>query len=499
MIGTNLETLLETGIYLRVSTEEQAQEGYSIRAQEEKLRDYARIKGWRVYKIYIDDGISGKNTTDRPAINEMIEDVKNGKVKNVLVYRIDRLTRSIIDLINLIDLFNTHDCAFNSLTESIDTHSATGRMFIKILGIFAEFERENLAERSRLGLERKAREGYSLATNHISYGYDRKKGQKIQTINEKEAVIVKEIFDMFLNKHMSYHEIARNLNSRNIPTRTNSVWKAMTIKSLLTNCTYKGYVRYGMTDEKRYFETKGMHEPIISEELYEQTQKLIKNMSIKVYKKHPKEDNCFAGITYCALCGKKMVSHGDYKKDESGYNVPANYRCPNRAYKGCPASDVRHTKAEEAFIKYINDIEDFDTLDEVQMEAKQEIKQQNIELLSDLKKQYAKLERKEKEILEQYIHERIDFDNYMLLKNGIDKEKGQVSAAMAGVEDCIDEEVTIKKENIIKNLKENWEHLSKAEKRQFIINFVEKIEVVNEREPGKRDGTVKVLNVEFSH
>ena len=150
--------MLETGIYVRVSTEEQAQEGYSIRAQEEKLRDYARIKDWLVYKIYIDDGISGKNITDRPAIIEMIEDVKNGNIKNVLVFKIDRLTRSVADLISLVELFNGHECAFNSLTESIDTHSATGRMFIKILGIFAEFERENIAERARLGFERKAKE-----------------------------------------------------------------------------------------------------------------------------------------------------------------------------------------------------------------------------------------------------------------------------------------------------------------------------------------------------
>ena len=490
--------MLETGIYVRVSTEEQAQEGYSIRAQEEKLRDYARVKDWLVYKIYIDEGISGKNITERPAINEMIADIENGKVKNVLVFKIDRLTRSTADLTTLIDLFNNHECAFNSLTESIDTHSATGRMFIKIIGIFAEFERENIAERVRTGLERKVKEGYALATNIPSYGYDKQKGEKIQTINEKEAVIVKEIFDMFLNKHMSYHKIAKTLRERNIPTKTDSIWYAVTIKGILTNCNYKGYVRYAMWDEKRNFETKGLHEPIISEEVYDETQELIKNMSTKVYKKHPKEDNCFAGIVFCGICGKKMISHGDYKKDKDGYSLPASYRCPNRARQTCTASDARHKKVEEAFIDYINNIHDFDTLDEIQLAMKQEIKEQNLELLADLKRQHDKLERRAKEALEKYIQENIDFDNYMLIKTGIDKEKGQVVRTIASIEDFVDEEITIKKENIIKDLKENWEHLSKAEKRQFIINFVEKIEVVNEREPGKREGTVKVLNVEFN-
>jgi len=489
--------MLHTGIYVRVSTEEQAQEGYSIRAQEEKLRDYARIKEWPVYKIYMDEGISGKNITDRPAINEMITDIKEGKVKNVLIFKIDRLTRSTADLISLIDLFNNHDCAFNSLTESIDTHSATGRMFIKIIGIFAEFERENIAERVRTGFERKAKEGYALGTRYISYGYDRKKGEKIQTINETEAVIVREIFDMFLNKHMSYTKIAKNLNSRNIPTKSKSVWHAKTVVGVLTNCNYKGYVRYAVEDEKRNFEIKGLHEPIISEEIYDEVQELIKNMSVKVYKKHPKEDKCFAGIAFCGICGRKMIVRGDYKKDEAGYTLSANYRCPNRLYKKCTARDARHIKVEEAFIEYIYSIPDFDALDEVQLAMKQEIKTQNLELLSDLRKQYQKLERREKEILERYIQGNIDFDGYMLIKNGVDKEKREISNLIATTEGFVDEEITIKKENIIKDLKENWEHLSNAEKRQFIINFVERIEVVNERQEGKREGIVKVLNVEF--
>ena len=122
---------METGIYARVSTEEQAKEGYSIRAQEQKLKDYARIKDWQIYDAYIDEGISGKNITERPEVNRLIDDVKSGKVKNVLVFKIDRLTRSTSDLIYLVELFNEHGCTFNSLMESIDTQTASGRMFLK--------------------------------------------------------------------------------------------------------------------------------------------------------------------------------------------------------------------------------------------------------------------------------------------------------------------------------------------------------------------------------
>ena len=112
--------------------------------------------------MYADEGISGKNITDRPAINELIADIKAGLVNNVLVYKIDRLTRSTRDLIDLTEIFKDHNCNFNSLMESIDTQTASGRMFLKIIGIFAEFERENIIERVTLACEKKVKEGCSF-------------------------------------------------------------------------------------------------------------------------------------------------------------------------------------------------------------------------------------------------------------------------------------------------------------------------------------------------
>jgi site-specific DNA recombinase len=304
---------------------------------------------------------------------------------------------------------------------------------------------------------------------------------------------------MFVNEHKSYYKIAKNLNNRGIPSKTNSYWCGSAIKYILTNCNFIGYVRYGIRDEKRYFETRGVHEPIISEELFYKAQKLIKNFATKVYKKHPKIDNYFAGIAFCSLCGSKMISHGDYKKDETGkYISPAGYRCPNKKHNKCTASDSRQTKVEQAFIEYINDINNFDTLDEIQLAMKQEIKIQNLELINNLKKQLEKLERREKEITDKYVQENIDFESYSNIKKTIDKERHETTVLMESIEEFVDEELTIKKENIIKDLKENWHYLNKTEKRQFIINFIDKIEIVNEREKGKREGIVKVTNVEFS-
>lgn len=113
----NTSKTLRTAIYVRVSTEEQALEGYSIRGQIEKLKSYALLKEWDIHGIYADEGISGKNIVDRPEVNRMIDDINEGKVNNVLVFKVDRLTRSTKNLLELVELFEEHNCAFNSLCE----------------------------------------------------------------------------------------------------------------------------------------------------------------------------------------------------------------------------------------------------------------------------------------------------------------------------------------------------------------------------------------------
>jgi site-specific DNA recombinase len=325
---------METAIYARVSTEEQAQEGFSIRAQQQKLKEYANVKDWSVYDIYLDEGISGKNLTQRPAITRMIDDIKTGHVKNVLVFKIDRLTRSTADLVYLIDLFKECDCAFNSLMESIDTSTASGRMFIKIIGIFAEFERENISERCRVGFERKAREGYSTSSGFVSYGYDREKGQRIQTINEGEAENVRMIFDMYVNQGMTFMGIAKSLNLRGISTKKLSFWNSAAIRNILRNCNYIGNVRYAVHEPSRNFENEGLHEAIISEELYNEAQLLMKKNNKCAPTKKPSERNYFVGFVFCDKCGARFMPHNNsYKLKDGAVSKNHSFFCRKRMMK----------------------------------------------------------------------------------------------------------------------------------------------------------------------
>ena len=488
---------VSTGIYVRVSTEEQAREGFSIRAQTEKLKDYARIMGWNVYNVYSDEGISGKNITERPSINRMIKDILEKKVNTVLVFKVDRLTRSTKDLIELVEIFNANNCAFNSLMESIDTKTASGRMFLKIIGIFAEFERENIIERVSAAFERKVKEGYSLCSLTPSYGFDRANGQKIQTVNEEEAQIVKQVFSMYVNSNRSMSQIACELNTRGVKTKMNSVWTGKTIKVMLTNPNYVGKVRYCVNDENRYFEAEGHHEAIITQDIYDKAQVKLSKIVQKHRTKRPKENNYFAGTLYCGVCGRKLSTHGNNKKlNDGSVNFIAQYRCTNRMHKACTAKDMSHKKVEEAFLQYIDNIEDLNISDEINLQS-QTVVENNAKLQTEYQNRLSQLEQKEKEIMKLYISEKIDFDEYTKMGKIIAKEMKKLKIELDNLEVDTTEPPTVTKSDIITNIKENWELLTKSEKMEFLHNYIEKIVIINEEQANSHIGKVKIKKMSF--
>jgi len=489
---------LNTAIYVRVSTEEQAKEGYSIRAQIDKLKSYIQIKDWDFYKVYADEGISGKNITDRPAINELIADIKAGHVNNVLVYKIDRLTRSTRDLIDLTDIFKENGCTFNSLMESIDTQTASGRMFLKIIGIFAEFERENLVERLTLAFEKKVKEGYSLGNFTTSYGYNRIIGEKIQVVNPIEAEIVKEVFAMYVEGNMTFNAISRNLNLRNIKPKLGETWNHNSINNLLKNPNYVGKVRYATTDKDRYFEAEGKHEAIISEELFNEAQSRMSKIKYKSYTKRPKEDNYFSGTIYCGECGAKLSTHGEYKKIENDEKIiRGGYRCPNIAKGLCNTSRFTHKKAEAAFEEFMTDIPDIAVIDEAMLEEKSKQDSINNLIREEYENAIAKLDKKVKDVMTLYISDKIAFEEYETMNKVLASEKGSYIEKLNNIPVEPDEDIILTREEIITNFRENWIFLSNAEKLQFLQNYIEKITAVAKREEGQTQNKVKVLNVKF--
>ena len=345
---------MQTAIYCRVSTEEQATEGFSIHAQKDKLTKYAESNDWDIVDYYVDDGISGKNLTERPEVSRLIEDVKKGRIKNVLIYKLDRLTRSVKDLIYLIELFDKNNCTFNSQTEKIDTSNAVGRMFVKIIGIFAEFERENLAERVTFGYEQKTKEGNYTNCNGV-FGYDYIVGKGKLKLNKGEALYVKKIYNWYLEGE-SMLKIAKKLKDLNVPTKRGGHWNQSTIYSILTNPLYIGNVRYGV-GRKNSFEVSGKNiVPIISPELFNNVSNLMKKRKKFHNKKYSSDDTYYFRVLRCSLCGRGYHAR---QQLQSGKKY-ITYQCNGHNNNSCNAPGFSHIKIENAFINYLDNIKDLE-------------------------------------------------------------------------------------------------------------------------------------------
>jgi len=188
---------VRAAVYLRVSTEEQSREGYSIAAQRDRLLAFCKAQGWDVVGIYADEGYSSA-TLDRPQLARLREDVKAGRVNLVLVWKVDRLSRRVSHLAALVDEFDRHNCAFRSVTEPFDTSHAAGRAFLQMLGVFAEFERELIRERTRHGIHQRIRAGH-LHGRPEALGYRAPGNGQVWQVDEREAEVVRWIYRQYLS------------------------------------------------------------------------------------------------------------------------------------------------------------------------------------------------------------------------------------------------------------------------------------------------------------
>jgi DNA invertase Pin-like site-specific DNA recombinase len=264
---------VKVAIYLRVSTTEQAKEGYSLGAQLERLRNYCKARDWEVAKEYIDDGHSGRSIK-RPAYKKMMED--KDKWDMILVVKMDRIHRNSKNFMEMMDNLRKWEKEFSSMQESLDTSTAMGRFVVDIIQRIAQLESEQIGERVYVGMKQKAStEGGILGFAH-PYGYDYSNGEL--TVNDYEADVVKLIFNMYLEGKGS-SAIAEELDRLDYKTKRDGVWSARTAGKILKNPVYCGYMKW----ERIIY--KGTHEPLITVEEYNEVQRMIsrntKNSKLK--------------------------------------------------------------------------------------------------------------------------------------------------------------------------------------------------------------------------
>ncbi|WP_369284181.1 recombinase family protein [Oscillibacter sp. GMB15532] len=278
---------LVLALYIRVSTDRQADEGYSIDIQTEKLQAYAKtISGVDEVRLYTDDGYSG-GSLDRPKMGKLIDDIQRGEITHVMVVKLDRLSRSLKDTMHLIeDVFIPNNVTFISILESFNTNTPFGRAMVGILSVFAQLERENIFERTRGGMQKRVEAGFWPGGGRTPYGYDYDLTQGILVPNA-DAEKVRYIYDRYLNGE-ALQAIADALGLKYERVAYN----------ILTRKSNAGFIVYNGQ------EYRGKHEPIISLETYERAMELLRIRSAN--KMVCKTDHLLTGLVRCGRCGARM-------------------------------------------------------------------------------------------------------------------------------------------------------------------------------------------------
>jgi site-specific DNA recombinase len=313
--------------YVRVSTENQI-ENYSIDEQIYRLNAYCKAKDWKMLKIYTDGGYSGGNT-DRPALKKMLSDIKTTDVDIILVYKLDRLSRSQKDTLTLIeDEFIANKVDFVSICENFDTSTAFGRAMIGILSVFAQLEKDQITERFTMGRIGRSKSGYFHGGGNSPFGYTYENGELI--VCETEAIIVREIYNLFL-AGKSINAISRTLISE-----YGGKWSANKIRNILTNVIYIGKVKFAKV------EYDGRHTPVISKDTFAAVQALL-NSSERESKKTAAQKTPFragyllSSLIVCDRCGARYsANHGYYKcysRSKSCKKFIMNPNCKNTNWK----------------------------------------------------------------------------------------------------------------------------------------------------------------------
>ncbi|MCV9884736.1 recombinase family protein [Metabacillus halosaccharovorans] len=328
--------MTKAALYIRVSTQEQV-ENYSIGVQTERLEAFCKSKGWDVYNTYVDGGYSGASL-DRPDLQRLLKDLKH--VDSVVVYKLDRLSRSQKDTLELIEEhFLKNNVDFVSITETLDTSTPFGKAMIGILSVFAQLERETIAERMRMGHIKRAENGLrGMGGNYDPTGYKRVDGGLV--LEENEAQHIRRAFDLYEQTH-SITQVQSILKEEGFP-----VWRFRRYRDILANPLYTGHVSFA---GELY---KGQHDPIVTQEQFDRVQSLLERH--KGNNTHKAKNSLLTGLLRCQQCGESFVSYstGISKKNKKHYYyyICRAKRFPSEYDEKCMNKNWSRTKLEEMII-----------------------------------------------------------------------------------------------------------------------------------------------------
>ncbi len=432
-----------TALYTRVSTEAQAEEGYSIEAQKKLLEAFCISKEIQNFKFYTDAGYSGSNL-DRPAINELIGEIKAGRVQSVAVYKLDRLSRSQKDTLFLIeDVFNPNGVGFISLSENMDTSTPIGRAMLGIMSAFAQLERETIKMRTRMGMKERVKSGLWMGGGKIPFGYDYDKNSG-KLIKNADSETVKKIYEMYLDgKSPAFIANALGLKYDKL------VFQILKRKTNTGVISYKGE------------EYEGQHEALVDKEVFEKAQKEIKTRSKKSYS----TSHLLSGLIFCGKCGARMR----YQKwGEKGYKLVCYSQQKYKPYLvHDPDCDAKRVWAEDVEAEVLKDV--------FELNLKRHDKENKKNNTTTLLENKNRLERKLARLYTLFS----DGDDTLVsvienVKEQLEKTNEMINEEKKEKEKNAERKATFEK---AQKLVEIWDTLTDDEKKKVINSIVEKIVV----------------------
>ena len=348
-------------IYTRVSTTNQAREGHSLEEQEKRIRARCLSDNNIVYKVYTDAGISGKNADNRPAYQQMMKDMKKKRFNLIMAFKMDRLSRSVIDFEYFFNDIKKYNCEVQFIEGNIDTTGAAGMLFARILEVFAQFERELIKERTLVGVESAVNKGHFGGKPPLGYKTkldDEGKKLKEWIINEDEAKIVREIFELCASGK-TYFQIS-NILKEKYPKVISSIrkdkktnedkityrsWTDSSISCILNNKCYMGTYEYRKSiDNKETIEIIDIVPKIVSEDLFNDCQDMIFRNGRNYYRS---KRYLFIQRLVCPKCGRIMACNGCKNKMKKDYLY---YKC-----KDC-GTYIREELIEKALMSELNNL-----------------------------------------------------------------------------------------------------------------------------------------------
>lgn len=466
------------GVYIRVSTEDQAREGFSLGEQREKLLALCKFKELEVYKVYEDAGVSAKDMEHRPQFQQMLQDMKDGKINYIVAYKLDRITRSVRDLEELITLLEQYGCYLLCDRDDVNTSTANGKFFVRMLTVLSQLEIEIVSERTKFGLNGAIKSGH--IPGQRPFGYTKSEEKKM-VIDPTTRPYVEKIFNMYL-EGKSFQQIANYFNDSNIYPEKK--WRDTTISKIIDNRIYMGdYEQYKRIGKKNNIDPivyMNVVEPIISRAMWEECQRQ-KEINQRTYTRD--RIYTFFQRLKCPKCGRIMKCKGSGgKKRKYMY-----YTCEK-----CHIN-YREDKIEEVLKSFIYDLLEYDMA----------VKKYFLPILADKKKtntdkidmEIKKLENQRKRIKDAYLKEIVELEDfeedYKLIESKIallEKEKLDIldlnnetfspHELMANRD--IEREKMIRLDTLNPLLVSQWESKSKEDKQEFISKFIENIVLIKD-------------------